>query len=89
MNSIQTQIPAEHTDCTSHLSQWYHCSNMKNLPDDILAQAWHTSKCVSFVFHHRSQKQQTSEPTSVDLSEDNADKDLSPSNSHSEDDQFE
>ena len=55
INNIQIKPPAEDTDCTSHLSQWYHCSNNKGLPDSILAQAWSTSKCVSFVFHHRSQ----------------------------------
>jgi len=40
------------------LSQWYHCSNNRGLPDNILAQAWTDSKCVSFVFHHRSQAQE-------------------------------
>ncbi|KAL9924689.1 DNA repair and recombination protein RAD54-like [Glossina fuscipes] len=54
-NNIQTQVPPTDSDCTSHLSQWYHCSNCKGLPDSILSQAWQTSKCVSFVFHHRSQ----------------------------------
>lgn len=61
---------------------------MKNLPDDILAQAWHTSKCVSFVFHHRSQKQQTSQSTSVDSSEESKNEDSSSMNSHSEDEKF-
>lgn len=49
--------PPDDTDCTSHLSQWYHCSNNKGLPDSVLSQAWQTSKCVSFVFHHRSQRE--------------------------------
>lgn len=55
VNNIQTQPPPQDTDCTSHLSQWYHCSNNKGLPDSTLSQAWHTSRCISFVFHHRSQ----------------------------------
>lgn len=49
------QPPPEDSDCTVHLSQWYHCSNNKGLPDSILSQAWLSSKCISFVFHHRSQ----------------------------------
>ncbi|KNC24241.1 hypothetical protein FF38_13685 [Lucilia cuprina] len=55
VNNIQTQPPPDDTDCTSHLSQWFHCSNNKGLPDSTLSQAWQTSKCISFVFHHRSQ----------------------------------
>uniref|UniRef100_A0A1I8NPK8 DNA repair and recombination protein RAD54-like n=2 Tax=Stomoxys calcitrans TaxID=35570 RepID=A0A1I8NPK8_STOCA len=55
VNNIQTEPPAENTDCTSHLSQWYHCSNNRGLPDSHLAEAWRTGKCISFVFHHRSQ----------------------------------
>ncbi|XP_053958054.1 DNA repair and recombination protein RAD54-like [Anastrepha ludens] len=55
VNNIQMQPPPEDSDCTSHLSQWYHCSNNKGLPDSTLSQAWLTSKCVSYVFHHRSQ----------------------------------
>ncbi|EDW76660.1 uncharacterized protein Dwil_GK15573 [Drosophila willistoni] len=57
LQNVQTKPPPEDTDCTSHLSQWFHCSNNRGLPDDILAQAWTASKCVSFVFHHRSQAQ--------------------------------
>lgn len=52
---VQRQPPPENSDCTSHLSQWFHCSNNRGLPDSILSQAWTASKCVSFVFHHRSQ----------------------------------
>lgn len=47
-------MPPEDSDCTSDLSQWFHCSNNKSLPDTILSQAWEMCKCVSFVFHHRS-----------------------------------
>lgn len=47
-------MPPEDSDCTSDLSQWYHCTNNKGLPDVILSQAWEVAKCVSFVFHHRS-----------------------------------
>lgn len=55
VNNIQTEPPPDNTDCTSHLSQWYHCSNNRGLPDNNLSEAWRTSKCISFVFHHRSQ----------------------------------
>ncbi|XP_067621811.1 DNA repair and recombination protein RAD54-like [Eurosta solidaginis] len=55
INNIQIQPPPGDSDCTTHLSQWYHCSNNKGLPDSTLSQAWTTSKCISFVFHHRSQ----------------------------------
>ncbi|XP_017842273.1 DNA repair and recombination protein RAD54-like [Drosophila busckii] len=54
-DNVQRHSPPENTDCTSHLSQWFHCSNNRGLPDSILSQAWTASKCVSFVFHHRSQ----------------------------------
>lgn len=70
VNGIQVKTPDESTDCTSHLSQWYHCSNNKGLPDTILSQAWSSSKCISFVFHHRSQGGETSNKTSTVEDED-------------------
>lgn len=48
------KLPPEDSDCTSDLSQWFHCSNNKGLPDTVLSQAWDIAKSVSFVFHHRS-----------------------------------
>lgn len=48
------KLPPEDSDCTSDLSQWYHCSDNKGLPDTILSQAWDIAKNISFVFHHRS-----------------------------------
>lgn len=51
---MQTKLPPDDSDCTSDLSQWFHCANNKGLPDTVLSQAWDISKCVSFVFHHRS-----------------------------------
>lgn len=65
INNIQSEPPPENSDCTSHLSQWYHCSNNRGLPDSNLAEAWRTSKCISFVFHHRSQGEVKA--TSVDV----------------------
>lgn len=50
------KLPPPDSDCTSDLAQWYHCSDNKGISDDILSQAWDVSKCVSFVFHHRSSK---------------------------------
>lgn len=49
-------MPPPDSDCTSDLSQWYHCATNKGIPDTILSQAWDIAKCVSFVFHHRSSK---------------------------------
>ncbi|KAL5275449.1 RAD54L family protein [Megaselia abdita] len=75
VNGIQTKIPDESADCTSHLSQWYHCSNNKSLPDTILSQAWSSSNCISFVFHHRSQGGESSSKKSVIEEEENEDDD--------------
>lgn len=47
-------MPPPDSDCTSDLSQWFHCSNNKGISDNILSQAWDVSNCVSFVFHQRS-----------------------------------
>ena len=54
VNNVQVKLPPENSDCTSDLSQWYHCTNNRGLPDTILSQAWDVAKSVSFVFHHRS-----------------------------------
>lgn len=54
INNVQVKLPPDNSDCTSDLSQWYHCATNKSIPDTVLSQAWDVSKCVSFVFHHRS-----------------------------------
>lgn len=54
--------PPENSDCTSDYSQWFHCATNRSLPDDILTDAWDNSKNVSFVFHHRSAKQEVPPP---------------------------
>lgn len=56
VNNIQTKLPPENSDCTSDLSQWYHCSNNRGLPDEIISKSWEITKAVSFIFHHRSNK---------------------------------
>lgn len=48
------KLPPETSDCTSDLSQWYHCSNNRGLPDTVISKAWEISEKVSFIFHHRS-----------------------------------
>lgn len=48
------KLPPDESDCTSDLSQWFHCASNKGLPDTVLSQAWDVVKSVSFVFHHRS-----------------------------------
>lgn len=53
-NNLQIQLPPENSDCTSDLSQWYHCSNNRGLPDSVISKAWEVGENVSFIFHHRS-----------------------------------
>lgn len=85
---VQRQPPAENTDCTSHLSQWFHCSNNRGLPDSILSQAWTASKCVSFVFHHRSQGD--SKPAAIIAEDDQSEQQqLSPKRTAKNDDDAE
>lgn len=54
VNNIQTKLPPDDSDCTSDLSQWFHCTKNKGLPDIVLSQAWDIANSISFVFHHRS-----------------------------------
>jgi DNA repair and recombination protein RAD54 and RAD54-like protein len=61
MNNIQVTNPPEESDCTSDLSQWFHCSNNRGLPDEVLSRSWDITKNVSFVFHHRSSGAETKE----------------------------
>lgn len=56
VNNIQVALPPEGSDCTSDLSNWYHCADKKNLADIVLKQCWDLAKTISFVFHHRSAK---------------------------------
>jgi DNA repair and recombination protein RAD54 and RAD54-like protein len=58
LNNVQIKLPPEGSDCTSNLSQWYHCSNNRGIPDDILSKAWDATNHISFVFHHRSARQE-------------------------------
>lgn len=48
------KLPPTDSDCTSDLSQWYHCASNKGVPDSVISQAWETSQKISFMFHHRS-----------------------------------
>ena len=70
MNNIQTQLPPKESDCTSDLSQWYHCSNNRGLPDSILSHSWEQMKCVSFVFHHCSNNAQTTMSSTTQKTDD-------------------
>ncbi|XP_055642480.1 DNA repair and recombination protein RAD54-like [Toxorhynchites rutilus septentrionalis] len=54
VNNVQIKLPPDDSDCTSNLTHWYHCSNNKGIPDDILSRSWDVTNCISFVFHHRS-----------------------------------
>ncbi|XP_058056332.1 DNA repair and recombination protein RAD54-like [Anopheles bellator] len=53
-NGVQMRLPPESSDCMSDLVHWYHCANNKGIPDDILSKSWDITRCISFVFHHRS-----------------------------------
>ncbi|CAG9126357.1 unnamed protein product [Plutella xylostella] len=61
VNNIQVTIPPENSDCTSDLSNWYHCADKKTLADMVLKQCWDLAKTISFVFHHRSAKVEAKE----------------------------
>lgn len=66
VNNVQIKLPPDDSDCTSDLSQWFHCSNNSGLPDTVLSQAWDICKSVSFVFHHRSAAAEVAAPTTDD-----------------------
>ncbi|GBP89730.1 DNA repair and recombination protein RAD54-like [Eumeta japonica] len=61
INNIQVTLPPENSDCTSDLSNWYHCADKKNLADLVLKQCWDLAKTISFVFHHRSAQTEAKE----------------------------
>ncbi|XP_073420051.1 DNA repair and recombination protein RAD54-like isoform X2 [Dendrobates tinctorius] len=56
VNGRQVRLPPDGTDCTSDLSQWYHCSDKRGLLDPVLAAAWDAA--VTFTFHQRSHEEQ-------------------------------
>jgi DNA repair and recombination protein RAD54 and RAD54-like protein len=62
-------LPPEGSDCTCDLSQWYHCSNNKGIPDDVLNQSWAVTKAISFVFHHRSNNAIATPKVEVEIKE--------------------
>ncbi|CAD7086283.1 unnamed protein product [Hermetia illucens] len=69
INNLQVTAPPPTADCTSDLTQWFHCTNNKGVPDNVLSQAWSASKCVSFLFHQRSQGEVESRSESADNEE--------------------
>lgn len=66
VNNIQVTLPPENSDCTSDISNWYHCADKKNIADMVLKQCWDVAKSISFVFHHRSAKTEAKEITIED-----------------------
>lgn len=58
VNGNQMNLPPDNSDCTSDLSQWYHCAKNKAIPDEIISAAWDATKNISFLFHHRSAAKQ-------------------------------
>ncbi|XP_073498787.1 DNA repair and recombination protein RAD54-like [Phyllobates terribilis] len=52
----QVRPPPDGADCTSDLSQWYHCSDKRGLQDPVLVAAWDAA--VTFTFHQRSHDEQ-------------------------------
>lgn len=65
VNNVQIKLPPEDSDCTSDLSQWYHCTTNKSIPDTVLSNAWDVTKSISFVFHHRSTAEVSATPPVV------------------------
>ncbi|KAF7274356.1 hypothetical protein GWI33_012974 [Rhynchophorus ferrugineus] len=57
-NKMQIKNPFDEADCTSDLSQWYHCWDKKGLADMVLKQIWDMCQYISFVFHQKSAKQE-------------------------------
>lgn len=84
VNNIQMKLPPEESDCTSDLSQWFHSSTTKGLPDNILTDSWAVTKNVSFVFHHRSN---TTVDKAPKLDEDSEDKENKKSKKYLSDDE--
>ncbi|KAL1501262.1 hypothetical protein ABEB36_006617 [Hypothenemus hampei] len=58
LNKIPIKNPPDEADCTSDLSQWYHCWDKKGLADIVLKQIWDACNYISFVFHQKSAKQE-------------------------------
>ncbi|CAG9772199.1 unnamed protein product [Ceutorhynchus assimilis] len=58
LNKIPIKNPPEEADCTSDLSQWFHCWDKKGLADMVLKQIWTACPYISFVFHQKSAKQE-------------------------------
>lgn len=71
VNNIQVTLPPANSDCTSDLSNWYHCADKKNLADLVLKQCWDLAKTISFVFHHRSAETEAKEGQNPDEDKEN------------------
>ncbi|KAJ8956304.1 hypothetical protein NQ318_015040 [Aromia moschata] len=69
LNRIQIKNPPDEADCTSDLSQWYHCWDKKGLADMVLKQIWDMSKYISFVFHQKSACQEVKRTKSFEEEE--------------------
>ncbi|GLV36985.1 okra [Carabus blaptoides fortunei] len=82
VNNIQYKLPPDNSDCTSDLTNWYHCWDKKGLADLVLKQIWDMAQYISFVFHHKSaqvavqptkteeQEEQSEESTNSDTEND-------------------
>ncbi|XP_066144578.1 DNA repair and recombination protein RAD54-like [Euwallacea fornicatus] len=73
LNKIPIKNPPEDADCTSDLSQWYHCWDKKGLADSVLKQIWDMCQYISFVFHQKSAKQEVQKVKSYDEEENDPD----------------
>lgn len=71
---FQVYPPPINSDCTSDLSQWFHCADKKGLADIVLKQCWDLAKYISFVFHHRSAKVEVEKKEVEDIQEDKENK---------------
>ncbi|XP_076069570.1 DNA repair and recombination protein RAD54-like okr isoform X2 [Oratosquilla oratoria] len=55
VNNIEIRAPSAEADCTSNLSDWFHCADKKGIPDSILKKCWPVG--ITFVFHQQSHEQ--------------------------------
>ncbi|KAL7641097.1 UNVERIFIED_CONTAM: hypothetical protein RMT77_008234 [Armadillidium vulgare] len=55
VNGVESRPPPDDSDCSSDLSNWKHCNDIKGVTDPILKKVWGAG--ISFVFCQRSHEQ--------------------------------
>lgn len=75
LNKIPIKNPPDDADCTSDLSNWYHCWDKKGLADVVLKQIWDMCKYISFIFHQKSANQEVKKIKSFEEKEEDKNSD--------------